>query len=479
MFMEEKEWRIESNKSDLFWAILGTSLNVVMGIIVLPIMLIKLNKFDMAIWYVLAAIQSFIYLLDFGFSPTYTRNVTYAYSGVKTIIKDSIVDTSQINGKPNFHLLRGIYLTGKKIYRILGITAFVLLISVGLIYYRSILPSQDKMYYITYAVFIVAMVINIYYTYIPSYMRGIGAIKESYQAYVISRVIYIVVAFVLLMLNIGLLGVVIALLLSGLFLRLTSSILLKRYKKRNSIPEELSTGEYTTNGIFKEMLYNAKKESLIMISNFITSQAATFFCVSYYGLSISSKYGLTMQILTILSSLCLLYFAMVTPQFTQSRVMKDKKRAERLFCKSYLFLCLGFIAGILVIAFLGPVVIEFIGSETTLLPRNIVILLGCYVFLEKSFHICTSYIATSNKLSYTYAFIISALAILCGYAIIPKLFNVGVISYALIPIVVQVCYNGWKWPHVVAKDLEINRLQFITHGVKYWYTDIKNISLRK
>lgn len=469
---DNKNWKIKSGKTDLFWAILGTALNVLMGVIVLPIMLMKLTDLDMGVWYVLAAIQSFIYLLDLGFSPTFTRNVTYAYSGISEISKDSIVTKNMLSGKPNFELLFSIYFIGKKVYRILSIVAIVILCTGGLAYYYSILPNQNINYYITYSVFAVAMFINIYYTYVPAYMKGVGAVKESYQAYVISRLAYILIAFTLLLLNVGLLGVVIALLVSGFLLRICSGILLKKYYKRCNITLYPNFEKYSLKSVFTPMMHNTKKEALVTISNFVTSQMATFFCTSYFGLSISSKYGLTLQLLNLLSSLCFVYYSMVMPQIAQARVDDNKSTQKRLFSKSYAFMFLGFIVGLIVIVFLAPPIISLIKSNTSMLPQYLIMIFGINLFLEKTFQICCSFISTSNKLPYTYPYIISSCMILILYAVLPKIFSSGVILFAISSIAVQLCFNAWYWQVYVSKELSLNPIRFISCGIKYWYRDL-------
>ncbi len=457
---------MKDTKMDLFWAILATFLNAVMGIILLPIMLIKMKDIDMALWYILAAIQGFILLLDLGFGPTFARNVSYAFSGAKSLNSNS-VEHDKVNGK-NVELLYSLLKVSKKFYRIICLIAFLLLISIGLIYYSSVLYDHNIYLYSCYFVFSIALLINIYFSYMPTYMKGVGAINQQYKCYVISRLVYLIVGAVLLLLNVGLLGVCLALLFSGLSLRITCHFSLKKYSKTNGLLlSGVNNSEYDEKKIFKSLSGNVKKEFLITISNFITSQSLTFFCASYFGLEMEAKYGLSIQLLNLLANLSLTYFSMSQSKISAMHVDEDKSNIKTKYSKAYAFFVIGYLCGSVVIILCANPLLSLIKSNSQVLPTVPLILFSISIFIEKIIQLNCSYISTKNTLPYTWSFIITSVIMLCLYAIIPLIFpNLNIEIYAIIAIVLYLSYNFWRWQIYVNKDLKTNLIFFV--GVCEW-----------
>lgn len=73
------------NKSDIIWNYIATFLKVGAAGIILPFVLNKLDSETVGIWTVFMTITTLSGLLDLGFNPSFTRNVTYVFSGVKDI----------------------------------------------------------------------------------------------------------------------------------------------------------------------------------------------------------------------------------------------------------------------------------------------------------------------------------------------------------------------------------------------------------
>ena len=442
-----------------------------MGIIVLPVILIKMSEDDIAIWYVFSAMQSLIALLDFGFSPTFTRNVTYAFSGAKDILKDSFASTQE-EETPNYNLLYAIYRLGRRLYMLLSVLVVVIMMTGGIAYYRSVIPTQTAYYYIAFLIFSGAMWVNIFFSYIPAYMKGIGAIKESCQAYVISRILYILLAVILLFCNFGLVAVTIALFISGIILRIASAVLLKKYEQQNAIKLQKSN-EYSLKKLFLAMWTNTRKEGIIMIANFLIQQSATFLSTSYLGLSVSAQYGLTIQLLNIIGNISFVYFNVVSPRITQARIEKEESLLRKYFCNSFSFLALVFIVGCIGMILVGPWFLKLIGSNSTLLPTSYLIVFSLIFFLEKSHTVCASYIATSNHLPYTYPYLISSVFIFSIYVLSVLFTPLGIWGFALAQGIIQLCYNNWRWPLYVSKELKVTIPRMYLEGFKGLWTELR------
>ncbi len=68
-------------------------------------MLRMLSSDELGIWYVFLAIGAMTQMLDMGFSPTITRNVSYAYAGAEKLEKEGIGNVGNGVQQINFILL--------------------------------------------------------------------------------------------------------------------------------------------------------------------------------------------------------------------------------------------------------------------------------------------------------------------------------------------------------------------------------------
>lgn len=438
-----------------------------MGILVLPLILIKLNEIDIALYYVLIAIQGITILIDFGFGPTYGRFVIYAYSGVNTIEKDSFIyDNSKRDKTVNGDLLYWVFKTGTRFYSIAAMVALILLLIFGLMYFKSIVPVFDTHYLITFVVFSFAVAINILSIYLPSTLRGIGAISMSYKSYAYSKIIYLIFAASGLFLGFGLLAIPTALLLSGVSMFLISKHYLAKQKKILDL-KLIHNDKYDFKNTFLKMKHNMVKEGLVSVSRFLTSNFIILLCVPLLGISVAASYGITMQLLNILVSVGIIVFNIQIPKLTYNRVKGNTRNLRDIFSFSVLFFTLIFLSGTIVILLFGNTVLELLNSNATLLPSIIILLLSIGLFTENLYKLAASYIASSNKLPYVKSFLISSIMIASISYFLLKFTSLGVYAFIFTQLIVNGAYNIWKWPLIVLKELKIKFFELYYYGFSF------------
>ena len=103
------------------------------AIIILPIILAYLDKSTLGVWYIFLSVSSLSYLLDFGFSSSLSRNISFVFRGAKEIIKEGSPVLSD-NGEIDYNLLRSLLYTSTRTYGRISIILFISLISLGTIY---------------------------------------------------------------------------------------------------------------------------------------------------------------------------------------------------------------------------------------------------------------------------------------------------------------------------------------------------------
>ncbi|QQK72845.1 hypothetical protein HG702_16325 [Pectobacterium versatile] len=111
---------------DVFSGYFSQGLNILYGILVLPFILTVLNPSEVAYWMLLLTLTGFSAVLDFGFSPTITRAVSYAFNG-STSLKIEGYEISTSVSEPNWLLIGKILKTSQRIYLILSLVSILVI----------------------------------------------------------------------------------------------------------------------------------------------------------------------------------------------------------------------------------------------------------------------------------------------------------------------------------------------------------------
>ena len=209
---------ISIGRKDVVWSYVGNFFRLAANILLLPFMLHFLSDDDLGMWYVFAGISQFVVLLDFGFAPALSRNISYIWCGAQELKKESIADSG---GETDFFAFKKVLSTCRLIYLSIAIVAFILLSTLGTFYILS-LDSTNNTVFVSWVVYGIGVVLNLYYSYFTSFLRGVGAIAENNIAGVISKTVQILLSCILLYSGWGLLGASIGYLVSGIVLRVYS-----------------------------------------------------------------------------------------------------------------------------------------------------------------------------------------------------------------------------------------------------------------
>lgn len=458
---------IRTSKGDIIWSYLGNILNIGMGILILPSVIKMLSYSELGLWYVFSSISGLVNLVDFGFSPTIMRNITYSWCGAKELKRDGLSENFQ-DGKPNFKLLKNLVLVSKKIYLILSLFAVILLLVPGTFYIRTILPNQEAKYFVSWFIYAFSIMINLYYSYWSPLLKGIGAIKQANQALVVSRIVYILIAIIGLNLGGGLIALSFAFLMSGLIMRLLSKVIFNKIIGRE-YHSTIIGNSYMLKDLFMTIWPNSKKIGIVTIGGWLITRSSTLLCSSFLGLEVTAQYGVTLQILTIVGSFSQLLFVSYMPEITATKVDRDLQKNIKLFSRAITLQWFIGIVGILSLIILGPIALKLIDSNSILLPSGITTLLGIVLFLEWNHSTFATLITMSNTVPFVRASIYSGIGIVIISLIMLEFTTLGLLSLIISQGVVQLAYNNWYWPRWVLKENDSSVLKIL----KSSFEDIK------
>lgn len=457
--------QIKIGRKDLVWSYLGYFLQICSNVILLPLILANITSTELGLWYTFTSVGILVNLLDMGFSPTLTRNITYAWSGAKDIQKEG-AEISSDNSEPNYLLLNNILYACKKINMTISLMAILVLLFAGTPYIIYVIRSDMKIQYIiAWIIYCFAIFINLYFNYWTSALKGIGAIMQSQKAVVFSFLFYLLVCGIGILSGFGLIAMTIGFFTKGFVLRQFSKYYLlreERIRKNVQLKKRCGSNQ-VVNQIVSKVWYNAKKTGVVSVCAFVITQANTMICSAFIGLSATASYGLCLQIVNLVKDVSRIYYNSHEPQIASCRVTNDRKKMIDLYSCSVIVYWLTFIVCVIAGVFVGIPILRIIKSDTEI-PIIMFLFMSFYLSLEGNHSVASSFIATGNEVPYLNSSILAAVAIGIG-SLIGAILTHNIYCLMIVQCIVQLCYANWKWPMVVLKDLKINILDVFRYGM--------------
>lgn len=446
---------MEIGRKDVIWNFVATFMRVASGIIVLPLVLRLMPSQEVGLWNIFITIGGLATLLDFGFANSFTRNVTYIFSGVKELKKEGYTPVKAEDKTIDYGLLKSVIGAMRRYYGILAGVFMVLFIVASPFYLNNILKgySGDKNeIWVAWFAYGVLVAYQLYTYYYSSILSGRGKVKRVQQIIIIGQASRIVSAAAFLLLGYGLISLVVAQFVSDIVNRTLCyySFYDKDLKIHLKTAAVIKVSE-----VMKIMTPNALKIGLTTVGGFLITKAIILIAPLYITLSDIACYGTTKQMLDLITSLGFLWFGTYYPKITLYRVTNDIDQIKRMYLKAKFSLVLVFVVCGLGLIFVGPYLLALIHSKTHLLPAMMTFVFLIVTFLETNHGLAAQMLLTKNEVPFAKASILSGIATVCLLYISFKYTSLGIWGMILAPAIAQISYQNWKWPLVVIKDLDI------------------------
>lgn len=438
-------------KSDYVWSYVGTLLNIGVNILMLPFILVYLTDDELGMWYVFQSLNALIALLDFGFNATVARNVNYAWNGVDDIAAEG-TNGRGATGDVNVHLFYQVIRVCRRIYLVISLCALAAMTTLGTVYVASVRPDGRFIWFVSWGVYAFAIFFNLYYGYLEACLRGVGAITANYKSISVTKLVQFFVTVGTLLAGAGLLGTAIAFLASNFILRM---LLIRSFKTYDGVSEAIRAGKAVTKTetlrpLFSSMWHNAWRDGLVSLSAYLSTQANTLICSLAIGLTSTGSYGLAIQITTVVSNCAFAWYNASMPNIQACAALGDRHGAAELFSRS--------LAAYVGVSVLGYLAFLFIGLPIVCLFKpdfdfDLVMLVAIcgYMLVYRGVNLFASFISCFNVIPYMPAFVMTSI-LSVGFSYIFAAFSdFGLWSLVLPPLVVNLAYNFWKWPHEASK----------------------------
>jgi O-antigen/teichoic acid export membrane protein len=445
------------NRKDILWGYSAQLLNIGIGLLILPLLVIQLSSEELGLWYVFMAMAGLAQLLEFGFQPTIARQVSYVYSGATEIKKTGLPAAG--TGGLNTELLVNVIFASRKIYRVISVCAAILLLGGGALYIKSLSYSGDSLsIYISWWVFASASIINFYFGYYNGLLQGRGDITKVNKVIVISRLVLFVLAAFLLFCGLGLLAMAIATLLSSVLNR----ILISRsfYDCDNRFLKKMSPNDNLTNILWG----SSWRLGLVQFGSFLILRGNLFIAATFLGLSTAASYGLTLQIAMLIAAIASQLTSLQLPKMNSMQAIGNRNELLKLYSSSVVAGAMLVLFGFLSLIVLGDWILMFFNSKTPLLPIDLLTIMGVVILLEVHHSTSATYLTTCNDVPFLRASLVSGLAVALFSFVLVKWGGLGVVGLIAGQGIVQALFNNWYWPMTAMRHLQTTFLEVLSVG---------------
>lgn len=462
-------------KKDVLWSYIAQGFKLASGIVILPVILRMLSTEEIALNYLLASLGAIVALLDFGFSPQFGRNFTYVFCGAQELQKEGLIVVSGAE-KINYTLLVTIIQAAKYVYIRIAVLVVLLLATLGswYIYYVTDGLTSVNHVVLIWGITILSSFFNFYYGYFDALLTGRGLIMEAKKAVVFSKLVYIMLAVCFLYLDLGLLGVSLAGLISAFVYRGISYFYFydKAFSERIAgIRIDLSKRKE----LFATIWPNARKLGLVFLSAYAVNNFSMFLAGLYLAPADIASYGILMQLAGIILTVSSTLFLSLNPRFSALRTSGDQRRLFGLFAFSMNIYYVLFTLAALFLIFCGPAVLQLIGSNVVLPSATIMIAYCSIIFLEGNHSNFATLIVTNNQVPFLKSAVIAGLFVAAGDYVVLAFTKQGLLGLILVQGIAQLCYANWKWPLVICREGNFNFINFIRMGIRESVHKAKNI----
>ena len=351
---------MQINKKDVLWNYGATFLKIASAALLFPFILKMMPSETVGIWIIFVTITALGSLLDFGFSSSFTRNVTYVFSGVRSLKINGFETVNKEDLTIDFGLLKGVISSMRWFYSRVALAFLSLITTLGTYYIYVLMQDykgDQQEVYIAWILLCLISTYNLYTLYYDSLLQGKGLIKRSKQIVILGQTAYLIFAVILIMRGNGLIAIIAAQTISVIIIRWFSY----RFFFTNEIKLKLRNAiSRSKNEILKAIYPNAIKMGITGLGTFMVLRSAIIIGSLYLPLSDIASYGITIQLIAVITSLSGIYTATYQPKIVELRVTNNNQAIKELYLKGQIILIFTYLIGGLGLIFFGEYMLNII-----------------------------------------------------------------------------------------------------------------------
>jgi len=456
---------MQIGRRDLIWNYAATTMRLLFSMVVLPITWHMLPTEEVGIWGIFISLMTITSLLDFGFSNSFSRNITYVYSGVKELKTTgyAVAETSDVD----YGLLKNLLLAMKRYYGVMALI-FLLVFVVGSPFYLSSVlapySGNRQVIWLAWSIFGGSLAYELYTYCYNAILIGRGLVKRMMQVTILSQSVRLIVTVTLLLYGFGLISLVLGLLTGNLVNRMLAHRAFYDRETKAKLAKESATDGWNT---IKTLAPNSLKIGFISLSAYLRSYGVVLIAYLYLSLPQMAAFTISKQAVSVISTLGLTWYYTFYSQTAQYRVREDIQGTKRLYIKGNLNLIFMFVMGGGALLLFGSDALRLIKSDTSLLCNPYLFLMLLFSFLETRQVMAKGTLIAKNEVPFFKADIISGV---CSVLVLLLMFHftsLGVLSLIFSAGLVLCAYLNWKVPLTLAKEIRLHGKDYIKVALSY------------
>ncbi len=449
--------KIHITKKDIIWNYVGIIVSLCANFVMIPFLISFLDDDLYGLWNVFISLGSISVLFDFGFNSMFSRNVAYCWSGVKELKRENVeyaIDSAEVN----YVLFNKVIKTCKMVYGMISIVALGFLMSIGMAYilFVSRHLSNKSEIVVAWTLYSIGVFFNLLYGYYDAFLRGVGQIGNVNKIRTFSKSIQIILTIVLLFCGFGILGTCISYVVYGLIFRYFSRKAFYNYECIGKKIDKIGKLKYRDlKDTLKIVWYNAWKEGIVSLSNFICNQITILICSTFLGLVETGKYSLAVQLTSAVAQISSSIFSSYQPTMQEAYAHRNNDYLRRVVSFSMRIYTLCYPLGILCIIIIVIPLLRFIKPSSSV---SIIVLIeiAVYQFILKYRDCYAWYLGGTNRLIYYKSFLTSSILCIVLSLFCIKVVGLGIFGLVIAQISSQIIFNAWYWPLFVDKEINLN-----------------------
>lgn len=442
---------------DLIYGVVGLFMQVGTGLVMLPLTATMLAPSELTFWSVFLAIQAFSYLIEFGFTPTFARNFTYVLNGADRLVAEGV--PSEKSGAVNLVLLRELLSTSQKLYAILALIV-LLVLGIGGTYYIAMLArtAEDVSYiWTSWALFVGTLVFHTYMNWQACVVMGADRMREYYQVITVARLAQVVLSVAGLIIYQGILSLVVAYAISAIVMRLHYQFIARDV---GDLVKEVPEARGAVRRIMRVVAPNAIRSGWTTVGAYFTTRFSFLVISLALGASLAAEYAIAQQAFFALMAISIVVGQLNNTRMTSARISRDMPVLRDMYAFSVFFGCTVFLCGSAAMVLLGEPILQLIGSQTLLPPVPVLAAMTVIIVLDIHANFAMGYIVTGNSIPHMRAVLVTGVAVAVSVGIVYYMKG-DLLTFVLVQGVMQACYNFWRWPLQVYRELEITPRNFL------------------
>ena len=428
---------------------------LILGVLLLPVVVMKLSVPELAFWAIASTLIGLIQLFDFGFGPTFARNLTSIVSGANKL-KVVKLETDKVNKYVDLELLQKTVFTIRKFYKILAFISLIFAIVFSVFYTRYSEVSLLQ-FRLSWAVIYLYIFVFVYTSDVNVRALGYGLISEEKKSVITQNIVIMILGVSVLFITSKILYYFIAMLIGLIIQRvmLSNFIVKSDFEKEINIPKTIDQTNLSIIGP------NAIKSGLTSISGYLATKGSILVAGFYLTEASIGYLGVLTTLFGIISQLSKTYTVAHMPELTQLFVFRKSNPIMRIFTRSNVIILLSFLTVVFTLKVIGLEQIMMMAHVDVTFSESMVIAFAIIFMLEAIHSNSAAFILATNYVPFVIPSFLTfiVMLLLCWFNM--SFLQLTEWGFILAIGISQILYQNWKWPllaYKLIKELDENSI---------------------